>query len=55
MLLIPRVHECFQAISLNSLAFAGALLVNDQVQLERICSAGPLSALKAVTPAREER
>ncbi len=50
MLLVPRVLECFQAISLNSLAFAGAMLVQNEAQLARLREAGPLTALAHVAP-----
>lgn len=45
MLAVPRREECFEGISLNSLAFAGALLVRDRRQLERLRAAGPMRAL----------
>ncbi len=48
MLLVPRTHECFKSISFNSLAFAGALLVQDKMQLERLQAAGPFAALEHV-------
>ena len=48
MLLVPRTHECFQSISFNSLAFAGALLVQDETQLARLRHAGPMAALAYV-------
>ena len=49
MLLVPRTKECFGDISLNALAFAGALLVRDGEQLEQLRQAGPFAALAAVT------
>ncbi len=52
MLLVPRVRECFQSISFNSLAFAGALLVQDPAQLEQLRAAGPFAALESVAAAR---
>jgi ATP adenylyltransferase len=48
MLLVPRSREHFGAISLNALAFAGALLVRERAQLEHIRHTGPLAALAAV-------
>lgn len=48
MLVVPRVAECWQAISINALAFAGSLFVRDRQQLERIRTAGPLRVLQAV-------
>jgi ATP adenylyltransferase len=48
MLLVPRGQEDFQGISLNALAFAGALLVRDAQQLAALKAVGPLAALTAV-------
>ncbi len=49
MLLVPRRTECFQDVSLNSLAFAGSLFVRDDEQFARLQAAGPMNALRAVT------
>ena len=49
MLAVPRTRECFESISCNSLAFAGAWLVRDRQQLETLKRAGPLAALRRVT------
>jgi ATP adenylyltransferase len=48
-LVIPRTLECFESISLNSLAFAGSLLVRNREQLERVRAVGPMALLRAVT------
>ena len=48
MLLVPRLRECFGEISLNSLAFIGAMLVQDALQLEQVREAGPFTALQTV-------
>ncbi|MGA7952181.1 MAG: Ap4A phosphorylase II, partial [Gloeobacterales cyanobacterium] len=48
MLLIPRSQEDFESISVNSLGFAGALLVRNEQQLERLKNYGPLNVLKSV-------
>ncbi|HMK50551.1 MAG TPA: DUF4922 domain-containing protein [Thermodesulfovibrionales bacterium] len=48
MLLVPRSNEFFDSISINSLGFAGALLVRDNKQLELLRSFGPMAALKSV-------
>ncbi len=48
MLLVPRSQEDFESISVNSLGFAGALLVRDEQQLERLKNYGPLNVLKSV-------
>jgi ATP adenylyltransferase len=53
MLLVPRVRECFQSISFNSLAFAGALLVRDPRQLDQLRAAGPFAALEWVAAGRD--
>jgi ATP adenylyltransferase len=47
MMLVPRREECFAGISLNSLAFLGAMLVRDETQLEQLVAAGPMHALIA--------
>lgn len=48
MLLVPRSHEFFDSISVNSLGFAGALLVRDKAQMERVKSCGPMTVLSEV-------
>lgn len=48
MLLVPRSQEFFDAISINSLGFAGALLVRDKEQMERVKGIGPMTVLKEV-------
>jgi len=49
MMLVPRVRECFHSMSFNSLAFAGALLVQTKTQLAQLRAAGPFAALEHVT------
>lgn len=51
MLLVPRVAEHFEGVSLNGLAFAGSLFVRDRAQLHTLQAAGPFRALGAVTGA----
>jgi len=51
MLMVPRVHEFCRSVSLNSLAFAGALLVRDESQLEQLRELGPMNALVHVAGA----
>ena len=46
MLLVPRSQEHFDSISLNALAFAGALLVRDEEQLQRVKEVGPMRILQ---------
>jgi len=48
MLAVPRVRECFQSISCNSLTFAGVLLARDEEQLALLQRHGPLAALRCV-------
>lgn len=48
-LVVPRTHEAFESISLNSLAFAGSLLVKNREQLERVRAVGPMTLLRFVT------
>jgi ATP adenylyltransferase len=48
ILLVPRSREFFDSISINSLGFAGALLVRNPVQLKMLKKAGPITALKNV-------
>jgi len=46
MLLVPRSREFFDSISINSLGFAGALLVRNEEQLRTLREAGPFAALR---------
>jgi len=48
MLLVPRRRECFHDVSLNALAFAGALLAKDPQQMQRLLEADPLQVLAHV-------
>jgi ATP adenylyltransferase len=48
MLLVPRVKEFFEDISLNSLAYAGSFFVRDRDQLGRLRGAGMMRALASV-------
>jgi ATP adenylyltransferase len=49
MLLVPRSREFYDSISINSLGFAGALLVRDREQMALLKKSGPLSVLKSVS------
>lgn len=49
MMVVPRTAERWQGLSINALAFAGALLARDEAEAERIRQAGPASVLRAVT------
>jgi len=46
MLLVPRSTEFFEDISINSLAYAGTLLVRNGEQMEVLKRRGPMTALK---------
>lgn len=46
MLFVPRAKECWEDVSLNALAFAGAILVRSEPQLERIRAVGPMTLLE---------
>ncbi|MDH6060543.1 phosphorylase [Chrysosporum bergii ANA360D] len=48
MLVVPRSQEDFASISVNSLGFAGALLVRNQEQMQVIKQQGPMSILQNV-------
>lgn len=48
MLLVPRSREFFEGVSINSLGFAGALLVRNEVQMRILKERGPMTALKSV-------
>jgi len=48
MLVIPRSQPCYQNIGINSLGFAGGLLVRNQDELDFVKKHQPLNILKAV-------
>jgi len=48
MLIIPRQHEEFNSISINSLGFAGALLVKNQQQMQLVKDISPINILTNV-------
>jgi ATP adenylyltransferase len=49
MLIVPRSQEEFESISVNSLGFAGALLVRNSQQMQILKDAGPVTLLKHVS------
>lgn len=49
MFLIPRSQEACEGIAVNSLGFAGALLVRTPEQLEHLRQMGPMNLLTAVS------
>ncbi|OUL24983.1 phosphorylase [Nostoc sp. T09] len=53
MLIVPRSQEEFAAISVNSLGFAGALLVRNQEQMQILKEHGPMNILKSVAIPRQ--
>lgn len=48
MLIVPRSQESFESISINSLGFAGALLVRNAEQMEHLKAMTPLKILQNV-------
>lgn len=48
MMVVPRSQEKHLGISVNSLGFAGSLLVKDEETLARLKAVGPLNLLQAV-------
>lgn len=48
MMVIPRSKESYKNISINSLGFAGALLVRNAEQMEQLKQIGPLTFLQKV-------
>ncbi|MBE9038285.1 ATP adenylyltransferase family protein [aff. Roholtiella sp. LEGE 12411] len=48
MLIIPRSQEHFQSICVNSLGFAGALLVRNEQEMKILKDQGPMTILKNV-------
>ena len=49
MFLVPRSCECFESISINTLGFAGSLLVRNDQEMELLKKSGPMTALRSVT------
>jgi len=48
MLFVPRRRDSFESISVNGLGFAGAFLVKDHEELERLRRVGPMTVLREV-------
>jgi len=48
MLMVPRTRDNFEAIAVNALGFAGAMLVRSPQQLQRLKECRPLTILKQV-------
>ncbi len=53
MMLIPRSQEKYADISINSLGFAGSLLVKNEEQLAKLQEIGPMTLLEQVGYAQE--
>ena len=49
MLLVPRSEEFFESISVNALGFAGALLVQNELQMQLLKNTGGMIVLKRVS------
>lgn len=49
MLIVPRSQESFEDISVNSLGFAGALLVKTEQELNLLKEHGPMAVLASVS------
>jgi ATP adenylyltransferase len=49
MLIVPRTREHWETVSVNALGFAGALLVQNETELEAVRHAGPMRLLAHVT------
>jgi ATP adenylyltransferase len=48
MLVIPRSQESFESIAVNSLGFAGAMLVRNERQLNLLKQYNPMTILRNV-------
>ena len=48
MMVVPRSQEKYLGISVNSLGFAGSLLVKNEEKLTQLKAVGPLNLLQAV-------
>ena len=55
MLVVPRTRASFEGIPVNSLAFAGALFVRDDIELATVARIGPMAVLQGVSYVVEER
>ena len=54
MMIVPRSRERFGSMSINALGFAGSFYVQNDDELERLRSSGPLSVLAHVGQASDE-
>eukprot|EP00188_Purpureofilum_apyrenoidigerum_P002011 Plantae.Rhodophyta-Purpureofilum_apyrenoidigerum.ctg21872.p2 GENE.Plantae.Rhodophyta-Purpureofilum_apyrenoidigerum.ctg21872~~Plantae.Rhodophyta-Purpureofilum_apyrenoidigerum.ctg21872.p2 ORF type:complete len:303 (-),score=53.79 Plantae.Rhodophyta-Purpureofilum_apyrenoidigerum.ctg21872:991-1899(-) len=49
MLIVPRSQECYEGVSVNSLGFAGAVLVPREELMDHVRKVGPMAILRAVS------
>jgi ATP adenylyltransferase len=54
MLLVPRLREHAEGISINALGFAGSLFVNGAADKQRLIALGPMRALELVAGKAEK-
>ncbi|MGB5914181.1 MAG: phosphorylase, partial [Phormidesmis sp.] len=54
MMLIPRSQEKYADISVNSLGFAGSLLVKNEEELAKLQEIGPMTLLEQVGDAQQD-
>lgn len=54
MLIVPRSHESFESISVNSLGFAGSVFVQNEQQMQIIKDLGPMTLLEKVAVATKQ-
>jgi ATP adenylyltransferase len=52
MLIVPRSHESYESIAVNSLGFAGALLVRNEQQMQLLKNLGVMNLLRQVGVAK---
>ena len=52
MMVVPRSRDTFEGVSINSLAYAGALLVREPHQLDAVRRVGPMGVLAQVARVR---
>ncbi len=48
MMMVPRSRACFASISVNTLGFAGSILVKNSAELEEVREIGPMRILEQV-------
>lgn len=48
MMLVPRSRETYGPVAVNSMGFAGSMLVRSKEELDFICAESPMQVLAAV-------